>query len=126
MHHAMRVRVDPTLTELDVRRSSAARFFVFRSQAVANKRVRDTVSLIRAYDRSHDATHPHPNRQSTAYRRVPVRRELARAHRRDGGQCVRLRDRVRRIEATDAWPVEHAAGWADGNGREVGQDEHVG
>ena len=26
MHHATRVRVDPTLTELDVRRSSAARF----------------------------------------------------------------------------------------------------
>jgi len=28
MHHAARVRVDPTLTELDVRRSSAARFLV--------------------------------------------------------------------------------------------------
>ena len=101
--------------------------FVFWNSAVANRCVRDTVISIRAYDRSHDARHPHPNRQSTAYRRVPVRRELARAHRRDGSRCVCLRDRARRLEATDAWPFRHAAGSADdGIGSQVGQDEHVG
>ena len=58
---------------------------------------------------------------------MPVRRELARARRRERGRCVRHRHRARRIEATHAWPVEHAAGWAgDGTGTEVGQDEHVG
>ena len=82
---------------------------------------------IRSYDRSHDAAHPHPNRQSTVYRRMPVRRELARARRRERGRCVRHRHRARSIEATYAWPVEHAAGWADdGTGRELVQDEHVG
>jgi hypothetical protein len=58
---------------------------------------------------------------------MPVRRELARARRGDRGRCVRHRHRARRIEATYAWPVERAVGWADdGTGREDGQDEHVG
>jgi hypothetical protein len=81
----------------------------------------------RAQYRSHDAAHLHPIRRSTVYRRVPVRRELARARRRDRGRCVHQRHRARGIEATSAWPIEHALGWADaGTGREVGQDEHVG
>ena len=67
---------------------------------------------IRSYCRSHDRDAPSPS-QSTAHRRAPARRELARAHRRDGIRCVRLRDRIRRNEATCVWPVEHAAGWAD-------------
>ena len=58
---------------------------------------------------------------------MPVRRELARARRRERGRCVRHRHRARPIEATSAWPVEHAVGWTDdGNARHVGQDEHVG
>ena len=116
----MCVRNDPTLTEAGRQAIIGDAIFVFRNQAVANKCVRDTVNPIRAYDRSHDATHSHPNRQSTVYRRMPVRRELARARRREWGRCVRHRHRARSIEATYVWPVEHAAGWADdgtGTGR---------
>jgi len=125
MHHATRVRNDPTLTRAGRQAIIGDAIFFFRKPAVA--RDRDTVTPTRAYYRSHDATHPHPNRQSTVYRRTPVRRELARARRREWGRCVRHRHRARSIEATYVWRVEHAAGWADdATGTAVVQDEHVG
>ena len=94
-----------------VGRPSAARFLVSGSLAA-------TRQPNRTYRRSHDGTYPFPIRTPTACRRQPVRREVARAHRRDGDGYVpdgrRRPLEARHANQQAARPAERPNAAADG------------